>query len=62
MIDLLCPIKPHELSREDRRRWDDLVRRVSARAVAHGMGHDLLLLVYQAGFYHGVVAMQDEKQ
>lgn len=61
-IDLLCPVKPHELDRKDLRQWEDLVQRVTARAVAHGLGRDLLLLVYMAGFYHGIKLMEEKPE
>lgn len=58
-VDLLCPIMPYDLDRDMRRRWENLIERVSARAVIQGRGHDLLLYIYLAGFYHGVTIQQE---
>lgn len=53
-IDLLCPIKPHELDKQMRFGFNDLVQRVTTAAVLEGVGQDLLLRVYLAGLFHGV--------
>jgi len=53
-IPLLCPVEPHEMSKEMRRGFNEIVRRVTVSAAAHGWGNDLLLRVYMAGIFHGV--------
>ena len=53
-IPLLCPVEPHEMSKEMRRSFNEIVRRVTVSAAAHGWGNDLLLRVYTAGIFHGV--------
>jgi hypothetical protein len=53
-VTLVCPIEPYEMPKPLRRGFDELVGRVVASAAAHGLGNDLLLRVYLAGFYHGV--------
>lgn len=55
-IDLLCPIEPHEIDKKQRFLWNDLLRRVTAKACVQGRGQDLLLYIYLAGLYHGAKA------
>jgi hypothetical protein len=52
-LDILCPIRPHELDRRMRRGLEDVAERVAGAAVIYGLGRDLLLLVYMAGLSHG---------
>lgn len=51
-ITLSAPIQPHELDKPMRHGMEDLVSRISARAVLEGRGQDLLLRIYMAGMYH----------
>lgn len=48
-----APIELHELDKPFRRGLEDLVERVTMKAVIDGDGRDLLLRVYLAGLYHG---------
>jgi hypothetical protein len=53
-IPLLCPVEPHEMDKAMRRGFNEIVRRVTVSATAHGWGNDLLLRIYTAGIFHGV--------
>lgn len=48
-----APIELHTLDKGFRRGLNDLVERVTMKAVIDGDGRDLMLRVYLAGLYHG---------
>lgn len=55
----VAPIQPHEMTDEQRKGMDRIVRRVAANSVMQGRGQDLLLRVYLAGMYHAMEVLEN---
>lgn len=62
MTSIIAPVKPHELTKQQRERFSDLVRRVTVAAAVDGRGADLLIRVYMAGLYHGSEIYAETKE
>jgi predicted amino acid racemase len=58
-ISLCGPVQPYELDARLQRGLNDLIRRISAKAVIDGRGADIFLRIYMAGLYHGSVLVNE---
>lgn len=58
MVSLVSPIEPHEMDKKMLRGFTDMVQRVVHVEAHRGVGHDLLLRVFLAGFHVGSAAQQ----
>jgi len=60
-ISVSAPLQPHELDKKELIRLQQVVKKVSSKAVIQGRGEDLLMRVYLSGLYHGMM-MSDETE
>lgn len=59
-ISLSAPVHPGELDKRMYRGLNDLAGRVAAKAIREGRGQDILLRIYMAGLYHGMMLVQEQ--